>query len=141
MLLRFSISWSRVLPRGLGESNQAGIQYYKDLIRYRTGIILYLEYQSVCPFVRIGPPSPSPESECVLPPPKPKGGGGRHSLGGEGENVANSDDWRESLVLCILCVRFISSMGTSEILYEQKYDKKFLIGKQKSAVKVTGGAL
>jgi len=29
---RFSIAWSRILPNGVGETNPAGIQYYKDLI-------------------------------------------------------------------------------------------------------------
>ena len=29
---RFSISWSRVLPNGIGEKNQAGIDYYNNLI-------------------------------------------------------------------------------------------------------------
>jgi len=29
---RFSISWSRVLPNGVGQPNQAGIQYYRNLI-------------------------------------------------------------------------------------------------------------
>ncbi len=31
------------------------------------GIIVYKEYQSDCPFVGIGPPTPSPASECVSP--------------------------------------------------------------------------
>jgi hypothetical protein len=51
-------------------------------------------YQSVCPFVRIRPPS-----ECV--PPGTKGGGGQHSLAGKGAGGAKSDDWRESLALRI----------------------------------------
>lgn len=29
---RFSISWSRILPSGTGEINQAGLDFYKDLI-------------------------------------------------------------------------------------------------------------
>jgi len=29
---RFSIAWTRVLPQGVGEKNEAGIQYYKNLI-------------------------------------------------------------------------------------------------------------
>ena len=29
---RFSISWARVLPAGVGEPNPQGIQYYKNLI-------------------------------------------------------------------------------------------------------------
>jgi hypothetical protein len=41
---------------------------------------IYLEYQRVCPLVRIGTPAPSPKSECV--PPEPKRG--THSPAGEG---------------------------------------------------------
>jgi hypothetical protein len=41
--------------------------------------MLYLEYQSVCPFVRIGSPSPFPASECA-PRPGIKGGGGGQIL-------------------------------------------------------------
>lgn len=29
---RFSISWTRILPLGVGEENPEGIQYYKNLI-------------------------------------------------------------------------------------------------------------
>ena len=29
---RFSISWARVLPNGIGQVNQAGVDYYKRLI-------------------------------------------------------------------------------------------------------------
>jgi beta-glucosidase len=31
---RFSISWTRILPYGTGEINQAGIDYYNDVINY-----------------------------------------------------------------------------------------------------------
>jgi hypothetical protein len=65
-------------------------------------IILYLEYQSVCPFVRIG--STRPLSRKRVCPPSPRTKGRRQpSLSGEGAGGANSDDWRESLALCILC--------------------------------------
>jgi hypothetical protein len=58
--------------------------------------MLYLEYQSVCSFVRIAfVPSPV----C----PRPGKRGVQHLLAGEGAEGANSDDWRESLALCILC--------------------------------------
>lgn len=29
---RFSISWSRVIPTGVGAANPLGVQYYKNLI-------------------------------------------------------------------------------------------------------------
>merc|ERR1739844_519203 len=29
---RFSLSWARILPQGTGVENQAGIQYYKNLL-------------------------------------------------------------------------------------------------------------
>ncbi len=48
------------------------------------------------------PPAPSPPSECV-PPLESKGGGEQHSLAGEGAGEHHSDDWRESMALCILC--------------------------------------
>jgi hypothetical protein len=31
------------------------------------------------------------------------GGGGQHSLAGEEAGGPNSDEWRESLALCIIC--------------------------------------
>ena len=30
---RFSIAWTRILPRGTGEVNQAGVEHYRDVIR------------------------------------------------------------------------------------------------------------
>ena len=30
---RFSLNWARILPEGTGRVNQAGIDYYKDMIR------------------------------------------------------------------------------------------------------------
>jgi hypothetical protein len=62
---------------------------------------LYPEYHSVCPLVRIGtPPPPSPASECV-----PPGTNGReHTRLRVRGGGPNSDDWRKSLALCLLCV-------------------------------------
>ncbi len=61
---------------------------------------IYKEYHSVCPLVEIGtlPPPLSPASV----PPVPKDGGA-HSPAGEGWGSPNSDDWRKSLALCLLC--------------------------------------
>ncbi len=50
----------------------------------RTGVILYLEYQSVCPIVGIGPPPPSPQAS-VSPPLDPKGGATLSYWWGDGE--------------------------------------------------------
>jgi hypothetical protein len=62
---------------------------------------LYLEYHSVCPLVGIGIPSPA--SEFALSP-EPGGGGGVHTrLRVRVWGSPNSDDWRESLALCLLC--------------------------------------
>jgi hypothetical protein len=44
----------------------------------------------------------SPESASVFPSSGTKRGGGQASLAGEGAGGANSDDWRESLALCVL---------------------------------------
>ncbi len=57
---------------------------------------IFLEYRIVCLLVVIGTPTtPSPASECAPPPlPEPPAcGGGGH----------NSDDLRESILLCLLC--------------------------------------
>jgi hypothetical protein len=62
----------------------------------------YIEYHSVCPLVGIGtlPPPLSPAS--VPLPPEPKGGG-HNRLQVRGWGSPNSDDWRRSLALCLLC--------------------------------------
>jgi hypothetical protein len=54
----------------------------------RKGIILFLEYQAFSPSSALAPPSSLPQES--VPPLEKKG--------------ANSDDWRESVALCILCV-------------------------------------
>jgi hypothetical protein len=63
---------------------------------WRRGILLYLEYQSVCPFVRIGSFQPLSRKR-VCTPAWNQRGGGQHFLAGEGG--ANSDDWRDSPAL------------------------------------------
>jgi hypothetical protein len=47
-------------------------------------------------------PTPSLASECA-PPLGSKGGGARSPAGGGGGGSPNSDDWRKSLALCLLC--------------------------------------
>jgi hypothetical protein len=51
------------------------------------------------PFSELAPPIPSPS---VSPPWNQSGEGGQHSLAVEGAGSVNLDDWRESLVLCLL---------------------------------------
>jgi hypothetical protein len=73
---------------------------YKNnkLLDHKTHI--YLEYHSICPLVEIVPPSPA--SECA--PPTESKGGDTLACGERGAGSPNSDDWRESLVICLLCV-------------------------------------
>ncbi len=54
-------------------------------------------------------PPPCPANECVLcnPPPEPKEGV-THSSAGVGMWEPNSDDWRKSLALYLLCARVFS---------------------------------
>ncbi len=61
-------------------------------------ILIYIKYQSVYSFIWIGP-LPFPASECASPL-NPKVG--QHSLEGEGVGGPSSDDWKESLQICIL---------------------------------------
>jgi hypothetical protein len=61
----------------------------------------YLENQSVCPLVRIGTHAPPLHQASVYPHPGIKARG--HSPAAEGVGGPNSDDWRNSLALCLLC--------------------------------------
>ncbi len=45
------------------------------------GILLYIEYQSVCPFVGIRSPHPLPASKCVSSPGTKGEGMGKHGVG------------------------------------------------------------
>ncbi len=59
-----------------------------------------------CLFLRPNclPPPPLPPANVSLPPPlETNGGATLAGEGREGAGEANSDDWRESLALCILC--------------------------------------
>jgi hypothetical protein len=66
------------------------------IVLWRRGIILYIEYQSVCPCVGIGSPHLLHRKR-VCHPLGPKGWGS--NSGGP-----NSEDWTESPALFILCV-------------------------------------
>ena len=62
---------------------------------YRDDTVVYLEYTRVSvPSSELGPPPHPPQASMSLPL-DTKGGGG----------CPNSDDWIESLALCILCER------------------------------------
>ncbi len=63
----------------------------------RRWIIVYLEYQSVCPIVGIEPPHPLPRKRVCLRPWTQRREK-QHSLAGEGAWGPNSDDWIESLI-------------------------------------------
>ncbi len=63
---------------------------------------IFIEYHSVCPLVGIGTLPPPLSSASAPLPPEPKGG--RHTrLRVRGWGSPNSDDWRKSLALCLLC--------------------------------------
>ncbi len=75
-----------------------------SLCKYRRGIIVYIEYQSVCPFVWIGPPHPQHRKRKWLHPWPlgPKWGGDTFaSGGGSGGSLFRRRD-RISGTLCIL---------------------------------------
>ncbi len=64
--------------------------------------LYYTEYHSVCPLVRFGSVHHlSSKLVCTTPGTK----GGQRSPAGEGVGGPNSDDWRESLALCLRCRR------------------------------------
>jgi hypothetical protein len=60
------------------------------------------------------PPTSSPASECVPPPGNQRGGHIRRKV--RGRKGPNSDDWRKSLVLCLLCgLYFFHSMHIAQL--------------------------
>ncbi len=62
--------------------------------------IVYIEYQIVCPFAGIGSPTPSPQARCF--PPWTQRGKEQNFFVVEGVwGGPSSDDWKESLALCI----------------------------------------
>ncbi len=71
---------------------------------------IYIELHSVCPLVGIGtPPTPLPKASVPLPLQRVGGGHIRLRLCGWGS--PNSDEWRISLALCLLCVHHRQSCG------------------------------
>ncbi len=72
-------------------------------VRYTHYAHTYQEYHSVCPLVGIGTLPPPLSSASVPLPPEPKGGGGHTCVRVRGWGSPNSNDWRKSLALCLLC--------------------------------------
>jgi hypothetical protein len=69
---------------------------------YTHKVRIYEEYHSVCPLVGIGTlPTPLLPASVSLPP--ETGGRGRTRLQMRGWGSSNSDDWSNSLALCLLC--------------------------------------
>jgi hypothetical protein len=73
-----------------------------------TGIILYLEYQSVCSFVRIG--SPAPLFECFLPPPGTGGGTNRLRVRGRGQPIRTTGETAWHSVCTVEHILFVSPL-------------------------------
>ncbi len=76
------------------------------------------------------PPHPLPRRRvCYYHHPNPgtKGGGGTHSPAIEGAGSPNSDDWRKSLALCLLCSThdFLSVFRTSPLYPTPTYFDDF----------------
>jgi hypothetical protein len=80
--------------------------------------IQYTEYHSVSTLVGIGtlPTNPSLAMQRVCHSPPRTGGGGHHSPAGEGLGNPNSDDWRKSLALCLLCVLWQYGVWTHDFV-------------------------
>jgi hypothetical protein len=66
------------------------------------------------PSSELGPPRPLSHKECAPPPPEPMEGG-HTRLRVRGWGSPNSDDWRKSLALCILCVWYYSIYDSSSL--------------------------
>jgi hypothetical protein len=75
---------------------------------YTTKYIPYLEYpgtRCLSPRWNWVPPTSLPQASVYHPPPPPPPQGGRHAhLRGWDWGSPNSDDWRKSLAICLLCV-------------------------------------
>ncbi len=64
------------------------------------GIIRYIEYQSVCPFVGFGSPHPLTRKRVELPP-RSQLGGYTHFLAGKRNGGPNADEGTDTLVLYV----------------------------------------
>ncbi len=75
---------------------------------------VYIEHHSVCPLVGIGTPTTPLPQACVPPPPPPPEGHTRLWL--NGWRRPNSDDWRKSFAIWLLCAPYPSrfSLGVGK---------------------------
>jgi hypothetical protein len=69
---------------------------------------IYLEYHSVFPLFQTGAPPP-PLPQASVPPPPRNQRGGYTDVRMRGWGGRNSDDWRKSLALCLLCGAEVTS--------------------------------
>jgi hypothetical protein len=84
------------------------IKYLKTNQLGRRWIMIFLEYQSVCPLVQIGSAHPLSSKRERPPPPPRNQREGQRSPAGKGIGGPNSDDWRRSLALCLLIHLFLT---------------------------------
>jgi hypothetical protein len=86
----------------------------------RRGIIVYIEYQSSCPFVGVGSPHPLPRKRvCLIPWTQREGE--QHSFGGEGRldgGIYMTKGGTDTLVLRILCA-YTSPSPLSQSFFSQ----------------------
>ena len=85
-----------------------GIVEIKEIVRWLSvvgwihKVLIYIEHHSVCPLVGIGTPPPL-LPQASVPSPADQRVGGHTRLRLKGWGSPNSDDWRKSLALCLLC--------------------------------------
>ncbi len=87
-----------ILVKGAGVASVERIR----LVTVQHKVRIYEEYHSVSPLVGIGT-LPTPLSPASVPLPPEPGGGEHTRLPVRGWGSPNSDDWRKSLALCLLC--------------------------------------
>ncbi len=95
------LSWNTI--RSHGEYLLMFRSNIDNMVSQSTYICIEYQNHSECPLVGIWTPPPPLLQECVPHPSEQKGGG--HTCLREREwGSPNSDDWRKSLALCLLCV-------------------------------------
>ncbi len=84
----------------------------------RWGIIVFIEYQSFCPFVGIGsPPAPSPASECAPYPLGIKKGDNNHlRMRGRGVPIQTTGVWHSVYFNCGCNIMWKKRLFTSSLI-------------------------